>query len=133
MNVDVYKNLHKNTWSIRDRATGRVVEHSDNVLVKDAKFVVQPGGRKRVLMEARKNVHAFVRGTIEPLPRVTTFETPCNVQVKYNPYEADYFYKVETGEVVTEAPIVVLDTQGAWIQTNGSTGQPESLERGSGV
>ena len=84
-------------------------------------------------MEARKNVHAFVRGTIESLPRVTTFETPCNVQVKYNPYEADHFYKVETGEGVTEAPIVVLDTQVAWIQTNGSTGQPESLERGSGV
>ena len=118
--VDVYKNLHKNTWSIRSCTAGRVVGHADNIVVKNAKFVVQPAGRKKVLREQRKNVHAFIRGVIEPLPRVTTFETPCDVQVKYNPYHADHFYEVETEEVVTEAPIVVLDTRGAWIQKNGS-------------
>ena len=131
--VDVYKNLHKNTRSIRSRTTGRVITHSDSVLVKNAKFVVQPAGRKKVLQEQRKNVHAFVRGVIEPLPRVTTFETPCDVQVKYNPYHADHFYEVETEKVVTEAPIVVLDAKGAWIQKKGSTGQPEGLEGGSDV
>jgi len=71
VSVDVYRNLHKNTWSIRSRTTGRVVEHSDNVLVRAAKFVVQPAGRKRVLQEQRKNVHAFwaddhADGTVEP-------------------------------------------------------------------
>ena len=131
--VDVYKNLHKTTWSIRSRTTGRVITHSDNVLVKDATFVVQPGGRKRVLTEKRKNVHAFVRGVIAPLPRVTTFDTPCNVQVKYNPYRADHFYEVETGEAVKQASVVVLDTKGAWIQKNGSTEQTESLEGRAGV
>ena len=49
VSVDVYKNLHKNTWSIRSRTTGRVVEHADNVLVRAATFVVQPAGRQRVL------------------------------------------------------------------------------------
>lgn len=130
MNVDVYRNLHKNTWSIRSRATGLVVEHSNDVLVKDATFVVQPAGRKKVLREQKKNVHAFVRGVVEALPRVTTFDTPCDVQVKYNPYKADHFYEAETGEAVSEAPIVVLDTQGAWIQKNVSTGQSEVLESG---
>ena len=133
VSVDVYRNLHKNTWSIRSRTTGRVVDHSDNVLVRAAKFVVQPAGRNRVLQEKRKNVHAFVRGVVSPLPRVTTFETPCDVQVKYNPYRADHFYEVETGEAVEQAPIVVLDTRGAWIQKTGSTGQPEGLERRSDV
>lgn len=125
--VDVYKNLHKNTWSIRSRTTGRVITHSDNVLVRDATFVVQPAGREKVLREQRKNVHAFVRGVIEPLPRVTTFDTPCNVQVKYNPYRADYFYEVETGEAVKAAPIVVLSTTGAFIQENVSKGPSEVL------
>ena len=116
MKVEVYKNLHKDTWSIRDQSTGRVVDHSDHVLIKDAKFVVQKGGRNRVLKEKRKNVHAFVRGVIKDLPRVTTFETPCNVRVKYEHYRANHFYKVDTEEPVEVAPIVVMDTHGAWIQ-----------------
>jgi hypothetical protein len=128
VSVDVYRNLHKNTWSIRSRTTGRVVGHSDNVLVRAAKFVVQPAGRKRVLQDKRKNVHAFVRGVVSPLPGVTTFETPCDVQVKYNPYKADHFYEVETGEAVEQASVVVLDTQGAWIQESASKGQPEVLK-----
>ena len=130
MNVDVYRNLHKDTWSVRDRSTGLVVDHQDHVMIKDAQFIVQPAGRARVLREQKKNVHAFVRGVVEALPRVTTFDTPCDVQVKYNPYKADHFYEAETGEAVSEAPIVVLDTQGAWIQKNVSTGQSEVLESG---
>jgi len=115
MKVEVYKNLHKDTWSIRDRSTGLVVEHSNHVLIKDAKFVVQKRGRNRVLKEKRKNVHAFVRGVIEDLPRITTFETPCNVQVKYDPYKADHFYRIDTGEAVKESDIVVMDSEGVWI------------------
>ena len=130
VSVDVYKNLHKNTWSIRSRTTGRVVEHADNVLVRAATFVVQPAGRQRVLKEQRKNVHAFVRGIITPLPRITTFDPPCDVQVKYNPYHADHFYEVDTGEAVTQASLVVLDTEGAWIQKNGSTVPSEGTKTG---
>ena len=123
--VDVYKNLHKNTWSIRSRDTGRVLQHADNTVVENAKFVVQPAGRQRVLQEQRKNVHAFVRGTINPQASYNV--TPCDVQVKYNPYHADHFYEVETGEAVEGAPIVVLDTEGAWIQKHGSKGLSDSL------
>jgi len=65
---------------------------------------------------------------VSPLPGVTTFETPCDVQVKYNPYKADHFYEVETGEAVEQASVVVLDTQGAWIQESASKGQPEVLK-----
>jgi hypothetical protein len=111
MDVDIYRNLHKGTWSIRDRATGRVIGHADSVLVKNATFVVQPAGRQRVLTEGRKNVHAFVRGTIGD----RTEETPCDVQVKYNPYKAGHFVRVDTSDKVTSAPVVVLDTLGAWI------------------
>ena len=114
--VDVYRNLHKSTWSIRDRTTGLVVGHASSVLVRDATFVVQPAGRRRAMAEGRKNVHAFVRGTIDPLPRVTTFEAPCSTRVSYNPYKAGHFVVAGTGEAVTGAPIVVLDSTGAWIQ-----------------
>ena len=43
--VDVYKNLHKNKWSIRSRTTGVVLKRVDSIAVKNVKFVVQPGGR----------------------------------------------------------------------------------------
>ena len=51
--VDVYKNLHKDTWSIRSVKTGRVIGHSDLLLLVDAEFIVR-----------RKNVHAVVRGSL---------------------------------------------------------------------
>ena len=131
--VDVYKNLHKNKWSIRSRTTGLVLKRVDSVAVKNVKFVVQPGGRKRVIEEERKNVHAFVRGTVSPVPTVIATQGLFNVQVKYNPYilepdpRAGHFYKVETKEIVGEADMVILDTKGAWIQEDGSKGLSDSL------
>ena len=131
--VDVYRNLHKNTWSIRSRTTGRVIAHADNVVVKNVKFVVQPAGRQRVLDEERKNVHAFVRGTLSPISTDMLTLVEFNVQIKYNPYilepdqRAGHFYEVDTEETVGEAPVVVLNTKGAWIQKDGSEGLSDSL------
>ena len=62
MKVDVYRNLHKKCWSIRSVATGRVVAHKSDATVANAKFIVQPAGRAKVLREKKKNVHAFIRG-----------------------------------------------------------------------
>jgi len=111
MKVEVYKNLHKDTWSIRDQSTGLVVDHSDHVLIKDAKFVVQKRGRNRVLKEKRKNVHAFVRGVICPYRELGGNWN----QVKYDPYKADHFYRIGTGEAVKESSTVVMDTHGVWV------------------
>ena len=125
MEVDVYKNLHKDTWSIRNRKTGRVVGHSDIVHITNAKFVVQPAGRQRVLQELRKNVHAFVRGTLsickgERAPCVDgrhyvwqEFANP--KKIVYNPYESDRFRFKKSGKSVTHAMEVILDYQGVWI------------------
>jgi len=98
MEVDVYKNLHKDTWSIRDRRTGRVIEHSDVVHIDDATFVVQPAGRRRVLQERRKNVHAFVRGKwiISSWTVRQEFANP--KEVVYNPYESDQFRLKDSGK-----------------------------------
>ena len=131
--VDIYRNLHKNTWSIRSRTTGRIIKWADGLVVRNATFVVQPGGRQRVLDEGRKNVHAFVRGTLSPISTDMLTQVAFNVQIKYNPYilepdqRAGHFYEVETEETIGEAPIVVLNTKGAWIQKDGSEGLSDSL------
>jgi hypothetical protein len=86
--VEVYRNLHKNCYSVRalnGENKGRVIDHVQSIILKDATFVVQPAGRDRVLQEKRKNVHAFVRGTITDQP------VSHGLSVRYDPYLNDAF------------------------------------------
>ena len=57
---ETYWNLHKDVFSVRVK--GRVVQHIRSAFVRNVTFAVQPAGRAKVLLEQRKNVHAFVRG-----------------------------------------------------------------------
>lgn len=60
--VHVYKNLHKGCFSVRQ---GGIVKcHAKSVYLENAKFVVSEKGRQRVIKEQRKNVHAYVKGTV---------------------------------------------------------------------
>lgn len=102
MKVEVYKNLHKGCWSVRHK--GKVVDYADIVFLRDAKFVVQPGGRKRVLEEQRKNVHAWVKGErIERPPRNLKFESVA----MYNPYKYETFVNIMK-EPIREAKYVAM-------------------------
>ena len=93
--VEVYRNLHNNTFSIR--RNGKVVKHLENWMtlhLKDVKFAVQPAGREKVRREGKKNVHAFIRGTVvkaEEHNFSETFKEKCDVWVTYNPYQNDTF------------------------------------------
>ena len=62
--VRVYWNLHKNVWSIQDCKSGLVIDHMNDLVLEDAKFVVRKGGQKRVREQGKKNVHAFAMGLI---------------------------------------------------------------------
>lgn len=104
---EVYRNLHRGDWSIREG--GLVVAHRDFVLVEDARFVVQPAGRARVLREKRKNVHAFVRGEVsETVPKLGKDWG----RASYNPYRAPYFVDADTGERLDAAKWVLLTWEG---------------------
>ena len=111
MQVEVYRNLHTGSWSIRSTASGRVVDRADTVYITGAKLVVRPAGRAKVLQEQRKNVHAFIRGTWEAGPVVAGPHHP-DQQVSYNPYKAGNFVMRSTGEPVTEANSVTLTHTG---------------------
>lgn len=122
MRVEVYRNLHTGTFSVRDLQgplKGKVTSHPTLVILDVAKFVVQPAGRDKVRREGRKNVHAFVRGNL--LGKATN-HTPYDVnrnqefrQATYNPYVYDTFVDWETGDPVLLADMVVLDIHsGLW-------------------
>jgi hypothetical protein len=108
--VFVYKNLHKDRWSLRDVKTKLVTSHRKTVALKDATFKVSEAGRKRVLKERRKNVHAGIQGTTTRAPKEGSW-----IKVSYNPYKWGYFYKVETGEPIYSASYVKFEEDSVFV------------------
>tara|TARA_A100001391_G_scaffold36357_1_gene19912 strand:+ start:834 stop:1232 length:399 start_codon:yes stop_codon:yes gene_type:complete len=88
MKVRVYKNLTKDTWSIQDYKTRKVIGYSENIRLEDAQFVVSEKTRQRVISEGKKYVHAFVVGELVDTWKLTeSYET-----VRYNPYMFGSFF-----------------------------------------
>tara|TARA_B100001123_G_scaffold26722_2_gene28803 strand:+ start:881 stop:1261 length:381 start_codon:yes stop_codon:yes gene_type:complete len=93
--VFVYKNLHKDCWSVKQ--DGLVKAHTKSINLWDCSFRVNAKGRAKVLEEKRKNVHAGIVGYIDENEMAMTFGTA----VTYNPYKYSTF--VEKG---TEDPVI---------------------------
>jgi len=110
MRVEVYFNLHKYTWSVRQCSTGRVILHTDKVHIRDPKFVVRKAGRERVLREGKKNVHAFVRGEITYFDDFDPDYLDYTL-VSYNPYKFDTFVDVYDTTPVRTATRAVMEVR----------------------
>lgn len=121
-----FRNLHQPgvVWSVRD-GNGRTILHSENILIKNAKFVVQKGGQALVRRTRRKEIHAGVRGelVVDPVEartmvdRIQNPHTGC-CRAYYNPYANDTFVDA-AGEPVTDAECVLL--------TKGNDGKSQVL------
>ena len=107
--IEVYWNLHKHCFSVRLCKTGRVIAHAKAVDIKDAKFVVRQSGRRKVLQEKKKNVHAFVRGYLAPMGFPLS-EIGQHGYATYNPYKYDSFVDTATKEPLDTAKFVSLYT-----------------------
>lgn len=91
MIVEVYRNLRKKCFSVRDAKTKRVIAHKTTVYLRNATFHVSAAGRKRVRATGQKNVHAFIRGTITIFAIIEQeMDTRLNTRVDrvmYDPYK----------------------------------------------
>lgn len=112
MRVETYRNLHNKSLSVR-RVGGRVFTRPQITFIRSPKFVVQPAGRAKVLAEKKKNVHAFVRGEFVAPERGARGWKDWS-KANYNPYKADTFIDVATGQPVTEATYAVVTTEGVF-------------------
>jgi len=97
--VQVYFNLHKKCYSVRDKKTRLVIAHVNNISLVDVSFKVSEKGRQRVLAEKRKNVHAFVEGVVVGF---NVFEKPMR-SVVYNPYKGANFMLRSSNKAILEA------------------------------
>lgn len=92
--VRVYFNLHKSCWSIVAKSgehRGRVIAYATSLHLENCTFHVSQAGRRRVLAEGRKNVHAYIDG--EWCSDSGKFEGVTAVfPISYNPFKADHFH-----------------------------------------
>ena len=101
MLVDVYRNLNRGGYSIRCVATKKVIAYASEVYLKRCSFIVQQGGRKRVLKTGHKNVHAFIRGELAQYLQVMPHNS-----AYYNPRKNEHFSNFVTGERIDHAALV---------------------------
>lgn len=109
--ISCYFNLHNHHWSMRQK--GIVIGHTKQLVAEDCSFRVGKAGRKRVLDEGRKNVHAFASSKkcdVAPFNVESDefYKSLGYVEISYNPFKADHFYVKETGERVDHADRVIL-------------------------
>lgn len=122
MRVEAYYNLHRKCLSYRP--SGGRVRHAHTLLLNNVRFSVQPAGRAKVLLEKRKNVHAFVRGEVAFIRNditeddgditVGTMERHGYRPITYNPYKYDSFVYADTGERIDSARQVAIIDRNIW-------------------
>lgn len=121
MRVFVYYNLHRKLWSIKaleGENKGRVIAHSNYVLLADAHGKVSEAGRQRVLREKRKNVHAGIVGTLagldaealRGLSEITHGQRGWFSRITYNPYKYESFVHTKDERPFDKAPSVFMQT-----------------------
>ena len=121
--VQVYRNLNKKlhdgdhgpVYSVRG-SDGLVKNHTCHLVLWDCVLRVGKKGKQRVRDEKRKNVHAYVQGREgwdEDAQRWNYIGPDCNwitdaVTITYNPYKNNTFIRVDTGEPIHKAKMVVF-------------------------
>jgi len=118
LRYEIYKNLHKNCFSVR--RGGKVTQYAEKLVVVDVKFAVQLAGRQKVLDCKQKNVHAFIRGFLDTYPINQDFDPAIGERISYNPYKFGCFYLTSTEMPIFEAQVVLLTSNGvfAWTQND---------------
>ena len=112
-----YYNLKQHCFSVQDRnAKGhwRVNKerYSNKILVDNPTFEVSQAGRKRVLKDKVKNVHAFVVG--REINR--EIDKSQLVEATYNPYKYESFVIKATGKPIASAKLALLENRRIFVQ-----------------
>jgi hypothetical protein len=128
--VFCYRNINRKgvVWSIKSNTTRRVISRAEYVMIKNAKLVVSKAGRRRVLRQKRKNVHAGIKGTwirgdfnhhvYDWRGMDCIYDNQGNkigwIRIQYNPYQNKTFVRQDDGSPVNTAEMIILDKDGAW-------------------
>ena len=116
MKVLVYYNLHRKVWSVKaleGPQKGRVVAHRESVMLLSPEAKVSQAGRKRVLQEQRKNVHAGIVG--QWLEQSTPMCFDIWDEITYNPYKYETFVYKDNGDVFDGASLAWMENRKVYV------------------
>lgn len=119
--VQVYRNLKFKdsiVYSIRDAQTNLVLGHATHILLSKCKFVVSEAGRRRVLREKKKNVHAWIEGSFGVLHAGDDQIFNKGYRVYYDPYVNSNFVIHTQGFRNTE--VAIFDANIVYIGDEGA-------------
>lgn len=110
LKVFIYWNITRGVWSVKALQgpnRGRVIQHATDITLTDCVFKVSEAGRKKVLAQKVKNVHAGVVGYMDSL--VEPDVSGEHIDVTYNPYKFSTFVnRAKTEQAVHSARAVKL-------------------------
>jgi hypothetical protein len=109
LKVKVYRNLRNGMFSVIDSETGRVAFYASELVLKDAVFVVQLGGKARARATGQRNVHAYIKGFVSD-----SEASECASEVYYNPFKVDYF--MAGSEPIHKADKVLLKDNKCYVK-----------------
>jgi hypothetical protein len=94
-----------------------VISHQQTLVLEAVAFKVSEKGRQRVLKEKQKNVHAYVCGS---WVQQKDFDPQLLVQIKYDPYKQNSFFRVQDNSPIEKADFVVFEEHGKCYAINPS-------------
>lgn len=99
--VHVYRNLHKQGYSVRDAKTGKVLGHCDSILISDCSFYINQNKRAEIANGANRMVHAWIIGHFE----AADIEKPSQFErmIYFNPKKTKQFVDTTTDLAVDRA------------------------------
>ena len=119
--VKVYRNLHLHNgfFSVQNYQQGRgwrVAGHTEKIVLSDCLFKVKETRRQRVILEQRKNVHAYIEGVVMDLKDFDSssfrYKT---LQVTYNPYLFDSFVLLEDSSPIYQARYCLIQNSKVFV------------------
>lgn len=113
--VRVYFNLHKKMFSVQHKTKKgwRLWKHLDHICLHNVVFKVSEAGRKRVIKEGKKNVHAYIEGDIHGNVGFKPDEK--EHLISYNPYKFNQFYFSGKTNFI---PITKAKSVQGWVKSN---------------
>jgi len=114
--VVIYRNLndrllHNGKWSVaaatRTGGKGKVIRHSDELVLQDVRFVVKENRRQAIVAGGHREVHAWAVGTIANAPELTE-----GVDITYRPHQCGSFIRRDNEQPVTSAAFVRFGRDG---------------------
>lgn len=119
--ANVYRNLHKpNHFSILEK--GKVVGWGECIQLFKCHFHINENGRKKVTLQRKKGVHAWVTGSSY---KVGDHQTEGFIELWYDPYYTTGFMSLENGCIVKTADTVICKNNRCYAK--GVTYEPPAI------